>query len=456
MRPRYLTASAAAVGIGSIAAVSLLPPLHFAYHSAAGRAALETGTMLAALTAALLAAGRLRARANAGDLAVVAGLVLLAAASSGFALMPWALGDGVEARFAWGCTYAGLAGAAMLAAAAILDGRPLARPRLVVGAIAGAFLLAVAAAAVEWPGATLGIDPHRLDVDRLHLSGSPLFLSVQCAAAVLFGVAAVGFTRYAERSDDRFLAWLAAATALAAMARLNYMLFPSLYTDWVFSGDFLRLGTYVLILVGAAGEIRRLQHAAETAVALEERRRIARDFHDGLAQELLYLAYQTRMLARDEPERRDLDLLASAAERAVDESRRAIRTLTKAPEQPFAATLQAEVERAGARYGTETRVRLHSLAEVRPDVAETLVRVAREAVVNAGRHGRARTVRVEMEFGDVTHLRVVDDGEGFDPATVNGSGFGLTSMRERVEAVGGELRVRSAPHAGTEVEVIVP
>jgi signal transduction histidine kinase len=61
-----------------------------------------------------------------------------------------------------------------------------------------------------------------------------------------------------------------------------------------------------------------------------------------------------------------------------------------------------------------------------------------------------------MELGDIVHLRVVDDGDGFDPAVTSGSGFGLMSMRERVEAVGGELRIRSARHAGTEVEVIVP
>lgn len=456
LRPRVLTEAALVLGVASTATVQLVPPLRFAYETPTGRAALETGTMLSALTAALLVGGRLRTRAGAGDLAVAGGLALLAAANCGFALLPWAVGGAAQTRVAWACTYAALTGAAMLSAGAILDGRLFARPRLVVLAVGTPLALATASAAFAWPGTTLGLDPKLLDLASLHLTGTPLLLAVQGVSAALFGVAATGFTAWAERSGDRFVAWMGAAMTLAALSRLNYMLVPSLYTDWVFTGDFLRLGSYVLILVGAAGEIRRLQCAAEAAVALEERRRIARDLHDGLTQELLYLAFQSRMLARDEPARLELDLLASAAERAADESRRAVRMLTAEEGIPFPALLEEEVRRAAARFGAVARVQIGPERDVEPELAEALVRVAREAVVNAGRHGRARRVDVELALAGEVRLLIADDGIGFDPRGAGGRGFGLTSMRERVEALGGELRVRSRPGRGTEIEAVVP
>jgi signal transduction histidine kinase len=272
---------------------------------------------------------------------------------------------------------------------------------------------------------------------------------------LLFVVAAVGFTRDAERDDNRFAAWLAAGLGLTAVSLLDYLIFPSLYTQRVHVGDLLRLGSYLLILIGAVGEIRRLERAAAVAVVLEERRRIARDLHDGLTQELVYLAFQMRMLARDHPLRREIDPLASSAERALDESRRAIRTLGSASEQPFAMTFRSEVEHAAARYGTEAHVRIPDDPQVRPEVAEALLRVAHEAVVNAGRHGHADTIHVDLEVDGGVRLRVVDDGSGFNPETLHGDGFGLASMRERIETLGGELNIRSAPGDGTALEAVV-
>jgi signal transduction histidine kinase len=90
------------------------------------------------------------------------------------------------------------------------------------------------------------------------------------------------------------------------------------------------------------------------------------------------------------------------------------------------------------------------------DTREALVRIACEAVANAARHGRARVVRVVLEQGVHVHFRIVDDGIGFEPAAPHAGRFGLISMRERAEAVGGSLRVHSAPGAGTAVEVELP
>jgi Signal transduction histidine kinase len=97
---------------------------------------------------------------------------------------------------------------------------------------------------------------------------------------------------------------------------------------------------------------------------------------------------------------------------------------------------------------------------VTPEVREALVRIAREAVTNAARHGDAGLVRVELENGTGIKLRIVDDGRGFDAAAATrqrrSGGFGLVSMSERARAVGGVLHVASERGAGTTVEVELP
>jgi signal transduction histidine kinase len=93
---------------------------------------------------------------------------------------------------------------------------------------------------------------------------------------------------------------------------------------------------------------------------------------------------------------------------------------------------------------------------VSPDLREDLARIVREAVSNAARHGEASNVTVALSNTDVIRVSVSDDGKGFDPNAPRRRGFGLTSMRERAEARGARVEVRSRPGAGTCVEVVVP
>jgi signal transduction histidine kinase len=83
------------------------------------------------------------------------------------------------------------------------------------------------------------------------------------------------------------------------------------------------------------------------------------------------------------------------------------------------------------------------------------VRIACEAITNAGRHGAATDVSLELRNGDGVRLRVVDNGAGFDPATRIAGGFGLVSMRERAAAHGGDVQIESNAGQGTEVEVVL-
>ncbi len=186
---------------------------------------------------------------------------------------------------------------------------------------------------------------------------------------------------------------------------------------------------------------------------------MARDLHDGLAQELSFIVMQTRRL-REIDDKPALQHISTAAERGLDESRRAISALTRPVDEPLPVVLAQVAEDVGLRSGIELRLEFEDGIDAPLDVREALLRVVREAVTNAARHAGAKTVAIHLSSRDGLRLRITDDGKGFDPERKrNGSksgGFGLVSMKERVEILGGQLRVASRPGAGTEIEVALP
>jgi signal transduction histidine kinase len=283
---------------------------------------------------------------------------------------------------------------------------------------------------------------------------------LQALVSVLFFAAGILFTRRAEERKEELLKWLAAGCIVAGFARLNYFFFPTLYSNWIYTGDVLRLAFYLLLFVGAAREIAAFQNRAAQAAVLEERRRMARDLHDGLTQELAYISAQTKRLAALTSEvigdQVRVDHLVSAAERALDESRRAIAALTLPINQPLHVALTQEAEEVAARVGIAVEMDVDRTVEVNGPTRETLLRIVREAVTNAGRHGHAARITIRLTNGAGVHLEVKDDGEGFDPGYESPSGFGLRSMRERATALGGEFALASSPGHGTEIRVVLP
>jgi signal transduction histidine kinase len=201
---------------------------------------------------------------------------------------------------------------------------------------------------------------------------------------------------------------------------------------------------------GFRGEPRPFQDESE------ERRRIARDLHDGLAQELAYIAIESKRLAALHEQREELTSIAGAAERALQETRRVMESLITLREEPLDRLIADEAEAVAARWGVDAVLAVDPVVRPSPVVQQALLRIVREAVTNAARHGQARRVWIYVEADEGITLRVVDDGVGFEPADVSGAGFGLTSMRERVEVLGGELHLESLPTAGTTVEVSLP
>lgn len=183
---------------------------------------------------------------------------------------------------------------------------------------------------------------------RPSLGGHPLVLGVQVANSICYAVAAVAFTRRGLRRDDELLGWFRAAAALGAWARINYLLVPSLYTEWLHTGDLLRLGMYVLLLVGSVREIQGYWAAQAAAAAEDERRRLARDLHDGVVQELGYIgSVATRARTK---EGGDAAHIMAAADRAIDESQRLISALAAEPDEPLASALERSVYEVGDRF----------------------------------------------------------------------------------------------------------
>jgi signal transduction histidine kinase len=463
-RPLRLTILAATLSALVTLLVSVLPYVRFAYHGPAMHVALETIASFVALLVAYLVFWRLRRHGRLSDLALFGALLVLAATNMLFSAVPAALGHATETFPTWAQAGGRLLGAVALAIAAFAPDTRLRRPEPAAGAVvlSAAAMLALLAAAVALLEGTLpeaidpGLSPEASG--RPRIVGHPWILSWQGLATVLYAIAAAGFVRSARRRRDELIAWVALAATLGVFARLNYFLFPSLYSDWVYTGDVFRLGFFIALLLGALREIQSYQQDLIDAAELRERRRVARALHDGLAHELAFVVMQSRRLGRDQDDGLALRHLAAAAERALDESRDAIAALGRPVEEPLGAVVAQAALDVAARFDIELRLEVVDCGSADAETREGLVRIVREALTNAAKHGAARMVDVELRRSDALRLRIVDDGIGFDPDAPprRARGFGFTSMRERAEAAGGELHIASRPGEGTRIEVVLP
>lgn len=460
LRPRAVTLLAAVLAGGLTNLIVLVPSLRFAYRSVPLHSMLETVATLIALLTTFLLWGRLRERKRLEDLLLFLALGVFSVANLFFAAVPAAMWTRPHPFSTWTTIAASALGGVLLALAAVVPSRRLrhverASALGVIGAALALWLLAFAV----WQSLhrlPAGIDPGA-SPDKAHLAivGNGVIVAAQGLIALLFALSAVGFTRRAETDQDELFLWLGAGSAVAAVARINYFMFPSLYSEWVYTGDAFRLAWHILLFVGAAREIQIYQRAYSDSRVIEERRRIARDVHDGLAQELAFIASATRRLISDPTAPTTLSQIASAAQRGLDESRRAIAALTRNNDEPFDVVLAQTVEEVAQRLGTNVEFESEPVGDIPIDAQEQLLRIVREAVGNAGRHAGADVVRVTCTNGGPLRLRIEDDGAGFDPEAVDAAGFGLVTMRERAAAIGAHLEIASVVGRGTSVEVLV-
>jgi len=191
--------------------------------------------------------------------------------------------------------------------------------------------------------------------------------------------------------------------------------------------------------------------------ALHERRRLARDLHDGLAHELALITAKTRSLLRGDPTNSTaLKELASASERALDEARRAISVLSSAKAEPLEFSVAQTAEDLAGRHGFVPHLDLARSIDLSEETCEQLLRIVREAITNAARHGAATEVWVGLVQDNGVHLTIEDNGRGFDINQTASRGFGLLSMQERAAAIGAMFLLHSTPGAGTKIEIVVP
>lgn len=457
LRPEWAVGAAAVCGSVATAVIALVPAVRFAYRAEQLHVAIETTASLVAVVVAFLAVGRLRRSRRLDDVLLAAALATLAATNIAFALIPAIVAGTAAGRGTWTGIGGHLAAATLIAAAAFAPATTVRRggsaALALVLVVVAVDAIAVAALGDRLPPPIASLQPDRSGTPDL--VGDSSVLAVQLSMGGLYALAALGFLLRAMRRRDPFLTFLAAGSTLAALARVNYFLYPSLYSQWVYVGDFFRLAFYALLFVGALREITDYWRALGERAVLEERRRLARDLHDGLAQELAYIIRMSKVAPADAVASFPIELRA-AAERAVQQSRQAIAALATPTAEPLDQILARVATETGARYGVEVDVELAPGIELDAARAEALVRITGEAVANAARHSGAHRVRVVAEWRrGRPRLQVIDRGSGFDPvpAGLRASTYGLTSMRERAAAVGAEFSIRSRPGVGTCVEV---
>jgi signal transduction histidine kinase len=205
-------------------------------------------------------------------------------------------------------------------------------------------------------------------------------------------------------------------------------------------------------------EVERLAEESRYAAIVRERLQIARDLHDTLAHSMMAMLSEIRFLRRLQA--RDpaavADELARAeklAHEGLQEARTAITQMrvTAVRETGLGPALASAFERfinhtglagdfnadeAAARFGDER--------------AETILRMAQEALRNVERHARATRVSVRLQSNDtVLELRIEDNGIGFDPGALRPGHYGIVGLREQAQLIGAELHIDSKPNAGT-------
>ncbi|MEU8958091.1 sensor histidine kinase [Streptomyces sp. NPDC048518] len=219
----------------------------------------------------------------------------------------------------------------------------------------------------------------------------------------------------------------------------------------------------------AALHAQLLVQAREAGVA-DERRRLAAEIHDTIAQGLTGIIAQLQVVAGAQDAgnralaREHLGRAADLARHSLGEARRSVHNLSPAPlaDDRLPEALKKTVAEWADRTGVRAEFTVTGTAEdLHDEIEATLLRIVQEALSNAARHAGASRLGVTLSFmGDEVSLDVRDDGRGFDPlatAVRTGTGgFGLDGMRARAERVAGALTVESEPGGGTAVSARVP
>lgn len=226
-----------------------------------------------------------------------------------------------------------------------------------------------------------------------------------------------------------------------------------------------------IILAGCIYAIYRLRLArihSRFALIVEERTRMAREIHDTLAQGFVGICHQLDALSIKlngdmGVAREHLDLARKMARHSLTEARRSVTELraTELDNLDLPSALADSARRCVAGSAVAVQLEIGEINQPLPaDFELNLLRIAQEAVTNAMKHAKPRTIRVELKREQhCLRLGVTDDGQGFEPSgsfSITGGHFGIVGMRERAQRLGAKFDLISSPGFGTQVEVRIP
>jgi signal transduction histidine kinase len=423
------------------------PGLRPTYDLPQVRLVLDTMVALAAVLVAVLAGVRFSVDGRRLDWLLCAGFSLVAGSTFCFGIAPVLggrpLGPTEQWSWIWGRVLAGV----LIAAAAFGRRRTVARRRELFELLV--FVPAVLVLIWMFADSFRDVLPSLTATDVQ----PPLLTATLGLRALASLVAVVGFgLRFRARGND-LDRWLALGATLSLFADLHYVFTPLVSNRFVSTGDFLRLLSYAVLLVGVWRAIRFAEFGRAVA---EERARVAREIHDGLAQYLFAVSTHATMLENGADPTTTLPQLKQAAAAAQQEARFAILALSSASgTAPFDAALRRYVDFLTADGQLEVDLEIDQNVQLAPDEQIEVFRIVQEGLANARKHAGARHADVRIALrGDERVVTIVDDGAGFDDEAVS-AGQGLRNMKARSASIGGGFRLRSEPGRGTALEVVL-
>jgi signal transduction histidine kinase len=421
------------------------------------RAAAETATTLFALAAAGLVRAQFIHTLQVKKLLLLAALLTLASTEFLGSVLPALLqarsGSWLTAAMPLGQLFV----AATLAATAVTPPGKVTIGRnkpLVLAAALSVLATAVAESGGLLLRGQLLVRQASRDAAMDYAVWHPFGLIVLVGAAALFGFAAIVFARRARQEEDRIFSLFASAAVLLLAARLYYVAIPWASPETLTLREALRFVAAALILAAVIRRELEMRSAMTRLAAILERRRVAEDLHDGLAQDLAFIAASEARMAEKLGPRHPVVV---AARRALAISRNTIGELSDTTSTSMQETLEVVAQEFRERFGIAIGVHVRSDKEWSPEAQDHVARITREAIANAAGHGHAQHVAVTLERANGwASLRVSDDGRGVHNGSLSPrpEGFGSRNMREHAEALGGSLATHTADNGGTELELI--
>ena len=420
--------------------------LESVYELQDARLVFDTAVAVVASFVCVLTTIRFLVEGRALDLLLAGGFLSIAVGTIAFGLAPVLEGGSLTSAAAWQYLGARLLGAGLIAMAPYTNRRLAARRRALVAVGAGVLGLLVAGAlGMRVPGAEIAATGELVEGSYVRLAAAFL--------AVLWLIALVGFGVRVRRYGRDLDSWMCLAATLAVFADLHLVLTPIVSSDFLLQGDFLRVLAYAILVVGVWRAISQAEFGRAVA---DERARVARDIHDGLAQYLFAISTQVSMLESGAPLDEVLPRLKRAATSAQQEARFAVLALSSAGGSArFDSALRRYVDVLTADGELDVDVDVDPQVRLAPDEQIEVFRIVQEGLGNARRHAGAR--HVEVSIAQRTGRRVVlvaDDGVGFAEAEVP-TGQGIANMRLRAQAIEGELTLRTGIGRGTAIEVVL-